>query len=609
MLFGDSAIDPGVAEERGVRTIEHGRQLPAGFSPRQKRLGPGLLFTVHRPNGETAHSFRPDTPDKPGRKYEQPSKRCGGPGNVLDIHPSLRHLVADTSVPVIYVEGIKKADAITTAARRAGARVLVVAISGVWNFLSDGEPIPDMLAVPVKGREVSIVFDSDVLTNPGVQGAAMRLAETEISRGAEVRIAFLPDAPDGSKVGADDFLVSGKSYAELGMTMRPYDPGDFEVVRLTRDDRLRSLVGYLWRCWWAEEWKGRGGHSDRDVALKLTEAAAKSGKVHPHGIRVKVSWGELEVGAKVSRRTLAKALARLEDRGLLYRDNDGRKADSSGAFVLRANVNHEGGRATQATTKLRAYDPGGLHLRGVPDVDRLRWSRPKFTPRRGTVRGTRRVRESKPQEPRDRIERLGKIRGAVVDALYAAGGSCTLLELCEVLHRSRPRDLRRRILPMLEEAGIIETSEDVITLAADWRERLDAARRAGGEMEADELAEERRKTKSRAWRERGKVRPSPHWTNTDADGHVEDLRPADEPERAAAQEDPVSPLAAAIRSYLDRNPRDACQRPSWHAIYLWSEELVKGKPTPEEVQVAIEELGGEPYLRERLATAGRSRAA
>jgi hypothetical protein len=80
----------------------------------------------------------------------------------------------------------------------------------------------------------------------------------------------------------------------------------------------------------------------------------------------------------------------------------------------------------------------------------MRWPRPAFTPRRGTVRSTRRVRQSKPQEPRDRIERLGKIRGAVVDALEVAGGLLTLSELCAVLHRSRPRDLRRRVLPMLD---------------------------------------------------------------------------------------------------------------------------------------------------------------
>ncbi|MDP9477286.1 MAG: hypothetical protein M3R38_16665, partial [Actinomycetota bacterium] len=120
------------------------------------------------------------------------------------------------------------------------------------------------------------------------------------------------------------------------------------------------------------------------------------------------------------------------------------------------------------------------------------------------VSGTRRVRNSKPLPPRDRIERLGKIRGAVVDALERAGGSLTLRELCEVLHRARARDLRRRVLPMLEEAGIVAVSAagETVTLAADWYARLYAAREAGGELEADELAEERRKRNSRAYHRR-----------------------------------------------------------------------------------------------------------
>ena len=599
-----------VHEESGARSIAHGRELPEGFSPRQRRLGSGILFTVPRPNGETAYSFRPDEPDKPGRKYEQQSKRYGGPGNVLYVHPSQRHLVGDLSVPVIYVEGIKKALSIISAARRAGARVLVVAISGVWNFLSDGEPIPDLLRIPVAGRKVGIVFDSDILTNPGVQGGAVRLAETEISRGAEVRMAFLPDAPDGSKVGADDFLVSGKSYAELCMTMRPYEPGDFEVVRLTRDDRLRALVGYLRSWWWAEEWKDRGGHSDRDIALKLIEAASKSGKIHTDGLRVEMSWGVLQVRAKVSRRTLAKAIARLEERGFLYRDNAGRKSGKSGAFVLRAKVDQYGRRATTATTELRVCVPRGLHLRApleeLPDVPRMRWPQPKFTPGRGTVAGTRKVRESKPPASRDRIERLGKIRGAVVDALYAAGGSCTLLELCEALHRSRPRDLRRRVLPMLEEAGIIGAADDLITLAANWSERLEAARDAGGEIDADEKAEGDRKRKSRAFRARDRVKPDRHHANAGADGHVEDLRPAAGPAAPPgieAERPDVSPLAAAVRDYLDRQPHDARQSPYWIGATLWAHGLYEGKPTPAETRAAIGELGGGEYLEETLRRA------
>jgi hypothetical protein len=234
------------------------------------------------------------------------------------------------------------------------------------------------------------------------------------------------------------------------------------------------------------------------VALKLIETATRSGKIHADGLRVKVSWGKLQVGAKVARKTLAKALARLEERGFLYRDNAGRKADKTGAFVLRAKVDQYGRGASQATPKLRACDPGGLPLR----APRLRWPRPKFTPRRGFVAGTRKVRESKPQQPRERVERLGKIRGAIVDALEVAGGTLTLQELCETLHRSRTRDVRRRILPMLEDAGIIGTAGDVVTLAADWTARLDEARAAGGELEADEQAEADCKRKSRGYHRR-----------------------------------------------------------------------------------------------------------
>src|SRR3954463_9891276 len=121
MLEVKSAIIPEVTAERGISTIAQGRELPTTFSQRQRKRAPGLLFTVHRPNGETSHCFRPDEadPGSPGHKYEQPSKQCGGPGNVLDVHPSLGDLRDDKSVPVIFVEGIKKADSITSAARDA----------------------------------------------------------------------------------------------------------------------------------------------------------------------------------------------------------------------------------------------------------------------------------------------------------------------------------------------------------------------------------------------------------------------------------------------------------------------------------------------------------
>lgn len=201
-------------------------------------------------------------------------------------------------------------------------------------------------------------------------------------------------------------------------------------------------------------------------------------------------------------------------------------------------------------------DPGGLHLRGVPDAPRLRWSRPKYRPRRGLISGTRQIRNSKPLPPRDRIERLGKIRGGVVDALEVAGGALTLTELCTVLHRKRVRDVRRRVLPMLEETGIIEVEGDTVALAVDWPERLEAARAAGGELEADELAEKRRKLNSRAFRRRHeapKSRPSAEGLEAVRRSHEQrraGLAAIEERKAAAAKTEELRRAEAFVRGRL-----------------------------------------------------------
>jgi hypothetical protein len=58
-----SAIARDILEDGGVYTITDGRQLPRGFSKRQRNLAPGVLYKVPRPNGKTAWVFRPDEPD------------------------------------------------------------------------------------------------------------------------------------------------------------------------------------------------------------------------------------------------------------------------------------------------------------------------------------------------------------------------------------------------------------------------------------------------------------------------------------------------------------------------------------------------------------------
>jgi hypothetical protein len=511
MLLEESGISPEIAEERGYYTARRRSEVPEAFEGYQRN--PGLVVPMFSPDGITrSWQVRPDKPrkDKRGKplKYETPD----GSSPIVDVHPRMLDEVRSGAGPLLITEGAKTGDAATSRG------VPTVVLAGVWMWcVPKVKPYrlkPCFDHVRLEGRPVFVAFDSDCMSKVNVQDSLAALVTALEDRGASVKVIYLPDAPDDSKQGVDDYLAPGGTVREMFALAREFDPADIGRIRMSRDERLRAAVEDLERRWWAEEWKGRGGHSERDVALKLIEAAARSGKIHPDGLRVEVSWGKLQVAAKVARRTLAKALSRLEERGFLYRDNDGRKPDATGAFVLRAKVDQEGrGTAPEGnvTQGLQTCDPGGLPLRGVPEVPRLRWSRPKYTPRRGLIAGTRRVRNSKPLPPRDRIERLGKIRGAVVDALEIAGGTLTLAELCEVLHRKRARDIRRRVLPMLEDVGIVAVEGDTVVLAADWPERLEAARRAGGEPEADELAERDRRRKCRAYHRRyetPKSRPS-----------------------------------------------------------------------------------------------------
>lgn len=502
-----SAIAPDILDSSGVHTITDGRQLPRGFARRQRDRAPGVLYEVPRPNGKKAWVFRPDDPDpdNPGLKYEATCKKLGGPGNVLYVHPSQRHLIGDTSVPVIFVEGIKKALSIITAARVAGVEVLVVGILGVWNWMADGKPIPDMLDIPVEARDVEIVYDHDMLHNPSVQEGCKRLAELQIDRGATVRVAFLPS----DTKGADDFFAAGKTYAELLMTMRAYDLGDFERVRLTRDETLRALLEDLERQHASADWTAPGGDADEDLYLALVARARRHGRPHPDGLWVEASWGALGPEAKIaSSRTVGKGLSRLETRGLLYRDNEGRKEGKPGAFVLRAGVKHieeSGADEGKATKSLQEPAPTTLH----PRAPRLWASRPKVKPTKKMIRKHRLGTLSYLPEPREGVKRLGKKRSHIFDRLDAAGGTLALEELGQVMN-VRPRDLTRRkktkkgrdgLLIWPEEAGILTIEGDVVSLSPDWLDRLEEQRERGEELEADEQAQRDRKRRSLAYRD------------------------------------------------------------------------------------------------------------
>jgi len=518
----ESAIAQEVALARGYRTIRSRSEVPDVYANWQRRLG--LLVPTHSPDGKTSgYQLKPNKPIRrkngSAPKYETPS----GSRITLDVNPLMIDEVRGGDGDLWLTEGPKKVDALTSRG------LPTVGIIGVWNFAQPGSrsriPLSCWNHVRLRGRRIIIVYDADARTNPDVQEALRRLVAMLEGLGAEALVVYLAAVNGDGKAGVDDYLAAGGTVAELRMMAGPYELVDVASERMGRDEKLRAGMEDLYRKFWAEEWKGMGGASARDVYLKLREAAKRSGKVHPDGVRVEKAQGPLALESKVSTRTLWKALGRLEEWGLIYRDNEGRKPDKSGAFVLRANVSHKGrGDAAEGnvTPQLRTYNPGDLHLR----APRLRWSSPKAKGHRGLVKGTRMVRQGVRSESRPALKRLGKVRGAILDALDAGGGILTLQEVAGALHRKRARDIRRRNLPMLEEAGIISVDGDVVTLAEDWLDRLEDARELGGEIEAEELARRRYREKSRAYHNRHRVEPSRHYVNIPgADGHAEDLEP------------------------------------------------------------------------------------
>lgn len=516
-----SAIWREVYEESGVWTITHGRQLPPGFSGRQRKRGGGILFMGHRPNGKTFHVFRPDEPDpdNPGLKYEATCKKLGGPGNVLYVHPGTRHLIGDTSVPVIFVEGIKKALAIVTAARAAGVAVLVVAISGVWNWLSGGKPIPDMFDIDVEGREVFVGFDSDVFSNPDVSDAARRIAAHLKDRGASVYLSYLPDGADGSKTGADDYLAWEHTYREYMARMRLFDARDLQAERVSRNGKLQASSAYLWHAWHDCDWmnfkgtedKGnwQRGHTARDVKAALNGLVLTVGKPDARGVIVEAGLRQISRLAAKSAPSVGDAMKHLEADGqieILPATGKGKPRRYRLLVPSAALYNTEGHSAKE--TESGEGDSGCKGLR-YPSASRLRWSSPArlgHLVRRVEGETGRTVTEAVGEnvfvdpDYRPYAKRLGPHRGAVLDVLEAAGGEMHLKDLCEVLHRKRPWDVRRRILKPLEEAGIIECEGDVIRLAADWLTRLDERRNKDGEVEQAEKQAKRHRTEGERYR-------------------------------------------------------------------------------------------------------------
>ena len=241
-LIERSAISAEVARERGYRTVTEKVVLQRyGFSEPQRRV-PALLIPIWDVSGKIAmHQARPDEPrTKDGKaiKYETPR----GARMVLDVPPRVQPLLGEPTRSLIVTEGVRKADAAVSAG------LCCVALLGVWNWRGTNRhggtvALADWELIALKGRLVYLAFDSDAIANPSVHAALVRLKVFLESRGAEVRIVYMPAGAGGVKVGLDDFLAAGHSVDELlalaSPELRP-PPKGLTTILPTRTARVAS---------------------------------------------------------------------------------------------------------------------------------------------------------------------------------------------------------------------------------------------------------------------------------------------------------------------------------------------------------------------------------
>jgi hypothetical protein len=213
-LHVGSAIAVDVIMEHGYESVLGKKRLAdLGFSKAQQRT-PGILIPLWGVDGQQiGYQYRPDNPrvtDK-GKliKYEnKPHSSIR-----LDVPLRCRPMLENPNIPIFFVEGVKKADAL------ASQGACAVALNGVWGFkgknpFGAATILADFDYIGLKNRDCFVVYDSDYATNPLVRKAQDRLVE-HLTRKGNVKVVYLPANADGKKQGVDDFLAAGHTMAEV----------------------------------------------------------------------------------------------------------------------------------------------------------------------------------------------------------------------------------------------------------------------------------------------------------------------------------------------------------------------------------------------------------
>lgn len=163
--------------------------------------GDALSFYRYRYLDDTRKGFDLLT-GKKAMRYAQPK----GTDPELYFPPLIdwAKLAPNVDIPLLITEGELKA----ACATKHGYPT--IGLGGVWSFQStkNTQPLlPAFSDFELNGRAIYIVFDSDVVNNPDVVAAEIRLSRRLTERGAVVFICRLPEHEDVKKLGLDDYIL------------------------------------------------------------------------------------------------------------------------------------------------------------------------------------------------------------------------------------------------------------------------------------------------------------------------------------------------------------------------------------------------------------------
>lgn len=407
--FAESWITPELAQWAGIRRVSSvegasvvGRKINGDYE--------GLVFPYRQPGNPNpvAERLRLDQPPMEWRDGKQrPAYRyVSAPGsrNRLYFAPNISvELLGDPTMPLVIVEGEKKALAVHRAAYENLAdsvervRHLAIGLAGVqaWRgqigivSKAKGErvpekaPIPDLDLLVWKERLVTILFDSNVYSNRQVFYARLDLAKELQRRGANVSLADLPEEPGIN--GIDDFLARYGFTAGLDVTqsakkfnprddlaeMDYTDAGNEEAfIILQGKDYRFGWTGQRWLYWngvhWQPDQTGRADRAMLEVAQARLQATStiEEQKARTAAYREARQLRNLRSrrAALESARSNPVVAKRVED---FDKDNH-LFACGNGVVDLRPGAGFRPGRREDLVTK-------STHVRWIPEASCERW--------------------------------------------------------------------------------------------------------------------------------------------------------------------------------------------------------------------------------------------